>query len=101
MSRSGLFCNLLHAARTAGPSRNARNPGMYGKTRGASAVTASSGFRFGYCNTTIAARAESAPSSVDGRSEEHTSELQSQSNLVCRLLLEKKKNKKTYDEQDK
>src|SRR5688572_31664513 len=39
-------------------------------------------------------------SSVDGslvingrkRSEEHTSELQSQSNLVCRLLLEKKKN---------
>src|SRR2546427_4482714 len=29
---------------------------------------------------------------VDGpRSEEHTSELQSQSNLVCRLLLEKKK----------
>src|SRR2546430_4146016 len=28
------------------------------------------------------------------RSEEHTSELQSQSNLVCRLLLEKKKNSK-------
>src|SRR5688572_32516140 len=31
---------------------------------------------------------------VDPRSEEHTSELQSQSNLVCRLLLEKKKKKK-------
>src|SRR2546427_2195311 len=29
------------------------------------------------------------------RSEEHTSELQSQSNLVCRLLLEKKKKKNT------
>src|SRR2546430_8354077 len=29
-----------------------------------------------------------------GRSEEHTSELQSQSNLVCRLLLEKKKQNK-------
>src|SRR5256886_6115587 len=28
---------------------------------------------------------------IAGRSEEHTSELQSQSNLVCRLLLEKKK----------
>src|SRR2546430_17688045 len=28
---------------------------------------------------------------IPGRSEEHTSELQSQSNLVCRLLLEKKK----------
>src|SRR2546427_5176750 len=30
------------------------------------------------------------------RSEEHTSELQSQSNLVCRLLLEKKKKKPRY-----
>src|SRR2546427_3269389 len=30
---------------------------------------------------------------ICGRSEEHTSELQSQSNLVCRLLLEKKKKK--------
>src|SRR5438270_9861336 len=30
----------------------------------------------------------------DERSEEHTSELQSQSNLVCRLLLEKKKKTK-------
>src|SRR2546430_13598777 len=29
---------------------------------------------------------------LERRSEEHTSELQSQSNLVCRLLLEKKKN---------
>src|SRR2546427_4411577 len=29
------------------------------------------------------------------RSEEHTSELQSQSNLVCRLLLEKKKKQRT------
>src|SRR2546427_3204909 len=31
------------------------------------------------------------------RSEEHTSELQSQSNLVCRLLLEKKKNQQSYE----
>src|SRR2546430_7012897 len=31
-----------------------------------------------------------------GRSEEHTSELQSQSNLVCRLLLEKKKKKQKH-----
>src|SRR5688572_32036638 len=30
-------------------------------------------------------------SEISNRSEEHTSELQSQSNLVCRLLLEKKK----------
>src|SRR2546430_8315195 len=33
----------------------------------------------------------------EDRSEEHTSELQSQSNLVCRLLLEKKKKKKQSD----
>src|SRR2546430_6944402 len=33
------------------------------------------------------------------RSEEHTSELQSQSNLVCRLLLEKKKKTVEYIEQ--
>src|SRR5438034_4461381 len=33
------------------------------------------------------------PSSDRGRSEEHTSELQSHSDLVCRLLLEKKKKK--------
>src|SRR2546430_13684322 len=32
--------------------------------------------------------------STNTRSEEHTSELQSQSNLVCRLLLEKKKQSK-------
>src|SRR5256886_11509015 len=31
-----------------------------------------------------------ADAMTEGRSEEHTSELQSQSNLVCRLLLEKK-----------
>src|SRR2546427_3624790 len=34
------------------------------------------------------------PDQIGHRSEEHTSELQSQSNLVCRLLLEKKKKKK-------
>src|SRR2546430_4031271 len=33
-----------------------------------------------------------------GRSEEHTSELQSQSNLVCRLLLEKKKHNLQLDD---
>src|SRR5260370_4949297 len=33
------------------------------------------------------------PGACSGRSEEHTSELQSHLNLVCRLLLEKKKRK--------
>src|SRR2546430_7179758 len=64
-------------------------------------------FRFAYINP-IAERRLRAPRETllgrslsevrpfavsSGRSEEHTSELQSQSNLVCRLLLEKKKNK--------
>src|SRR5688572_32530640 len=39
------------------------------------------------------ARVAPATTSSTSRSEEHTSELQSQSNLVCRLLLEKKKKK--------
>src|SRR2546430_11507146 len=39
------------------------------------------------------ARKRCSKETAEKRSEEHTSELQSQSNLVCRLLLEKKKNK--------
>src|SRR5690606_40112154 len=39
--------------------------------------------------------AENANGSARWRSEEHTSELQSRENLVCRLLLEKKKKKQT------
>src|SRR5690606_19778168 len=38
----------------------------------------------------LAAEQRESPSHVDVRSEEHTSELQSRENLVCRLLLEKK-----------
>src|SRR2546421_12659050 len=44
-------------------------------------------------------RSSSTPSFTPGtrtRSEEHTSELQSRSDLVCRLLLEKKKKKRTH-----
>src|SRR2546426_7732014 len=37
------------------------------------------------------------PGSARTRSEEHTSELQSPCNLVCRLLLEKKKRRKQHD----
>src|SRR2546430_10059296 len=40
-------------------------------------------------------RPRSEQADHDCRSEEHTSELQSQSNLVCRLLLEQKKNIET------
>src|SRR5688572_32036819 len=41
----------------------------------------------------LASKAD-ALTEAQARSEEHTSELQSQSNLVCRLLLEKKKKNK-------
>src|SRR5438132_8158192 len=39
--------------------------------------------------------------SLEPRSEEHTSELQSHSDLVCRLLLEKKNNKRTQNRPQK
>src|SRR2546427_7464926 len=42
----------------------------------------------------ILSLAHRLPRRAQARSEEHTSELQSQSNLVCRLLLEKKKKRK-------
>src|SRR5260370_2672066 len=57
-------------------------------------------FRSGFCNASILARRQfrhrqpSASAGI-GRSEEHTSELQSHLNLVCRLLLEKKKKNTT------
>src|SRR2546426_2886785 len=45
--------------------------------------------------------AQSGARAPDERSEEHTSELQSPCNLVCRLLLEKKKNSEVYkDDRD-
>src|SRR2546430_11926714 len=43
------------------------------------------------CQSWDRLRANPGAISCPSRSEEHTSELQSQSNLVCRLLLEKKK----------
>src|SRR2546430_5882359 len=51
-------------------------------------------------SATVAAEKPKCCATDDGRSrsEEHTSELQSQSNLVCRLLLEKKKIRKTSSE---
>src|SRR3712207_8876624 len=42
--------------------------------------------------STLAGVLQGRPDRMAGRSEEHTSELQSRQYLVCRLLLEKKKN---------
>src|SRR2546430_12931951 len=49
----------------------------------------------GFTSSEIRVRAGEMSDEALSRSEEHTSELQSQSNLVCRLLLEKKKNTHT------
>src|SRR5438046_3975198 len=46
-------------------------------------------------------RSRRTSSSSASRSEEHTSELQSLTNLVCRLLLEKKKKKKRLEDEIK
>src|SRR5688572_31782903 len=55
---------------------------------------------WGWCRRSAGGSARRTPGpcrSRSRRSEEHTSELQSQSNLVCRLLLEKKKTKTQPD----
>src|SRR5437868_7698634 len=53
------------------------------------------GRRGTYASRTAAAIARAAPTHT--RSEEHTSELQSRFDLVCRLLLEKKKAEKQHE----
>src|SRR2546427_354191 len=58
----------------------------------------SAGFVLAIFATVIPVLCEVLITGIDlHRSEEHTSELQSQSNLVCRLLLEKKKKKRNAD----
>src|SRR2546428_7025877 len=55
--------------------------------------------RFTLCPTSVMACLTVLPRSLPRtlyRSEEHTSELQSRSDLVCRLLLEKKKKTRTF-----
>src|SRR2546430_9184943 len=78
-------------------SRMKRSMGLRGQ---AASVTAGDGGRRGAVNAQCVD--QDAPCSIHcrskaicSRSEEHTSELQSQSNIVCRLLLEKKKKHST------
>src|SRR5688572_23529561 len=52
------------------------------------------GAKLGLADADAAVEKPAVKEALRARSEEHTSELQSQSNLVCRLLLEKKKKKK-------
>src|SRR2546430_7633434 len=56
-------------------------------------IVGSTRLTVGFFSAAIVGKSSSSP-----RSEEHTSELQSQSNLVCRLLLEKKKQPTCYSD---
>src|SRR2546430_7910365 len=91
-----MACRLYERRRRGGPSpqirmdpaaRSPRSKGVDegGAMRRALALAAI----LGSVGAGVAAADGGGP--APGRSEEHTSELQSQSNLVCRLLLEKKK----------
>src|SRR2546427_4117815 len=75
--------------------RSAAGPSSSGSSRGRAAASGrASGATSSECasHTSGPTRARPCGATRD-RSEEHTSELQSQSKLVCRLLLEKKKKK--------
>src|SRR2546430_9481185 len=73
-----LFRSISHAAHLSVFSRKAESPKSVAPSSRGCALRRAESRRQG---------------SAKRRSEEHTSELQSQSNLVCRLLLEKKKHK--------
>src|SRR2546427_5722462 len=66
-------------------------PRLFGWKRGATDYRVSLLPLGGYVRMAGQDFGEDRTGAPDERSEEHTSELQSQSNLVCRLLLEKKK----------
>src|SRR5689334_24403426 len=82
--RSTLFPYTTLFRSTGRSSARFRRPG-----RGGASCRASFGSR-------STSRRSSWPKAIRSRSEEHTSELQSQFHLVCRLLLEKKKKQKNH-----
>src|SRR5436309_11449171 len=66
---------------------------VFGRNRGAAqaaAVDCHGGELFQHVHVFLYARGQEDVDMLEQRSEEHTSELQSRENLVCRLLLEKK-----------
>src|SRR2546430_6615235 len=95
-ARAPTVLNWLQSS-LAHTTKERRVPTTGGLARGVDAATAGARRAVAAGNRSARPRARSMPSNSvaaargDARSEEHTSELQSQSNLVCRLLLEKKK----------
>src|SRR2546430_7825499 len=85
--RSTLFpYTTLFRSRSGGSRRRPARTGRFSRSRGAPSPSGGS----------PAHAVRRGARAGRQRSEEHTSELQSQSNLVCRLLLEKKKINKIF-----
>src|SRR5207237_8206066 len=94
------YCSAAHPSLPSFPTRRSSDLEPAGRRRRAGEDEGRSGRRRWGAGRRAAAGAERRPGAGaralrGGRSEEHTSELQSHLNLVCRLLLEKKKAYKT------
>src|SRR5690606_40423914 len=91
---AGCVCSVLYHVRYAAASANRKSaPKSTTRTpRAKSSAASSMDAPWGTARNATSQRRAMASTST--RSEEHTSELQSRENLVCRLLLEKKKKKK-------
>src|SRR5207302_10994877 len=92
--RSPLFPYTTLFRSTPAPARccGATSRGISSRSTSRTAPGPKAGWARSPCDPTARVAAWGRPSSA--RSEEHTSELQSRENLVCRLLLEKKKKNK-------
>src|SRR5690625_205884 len=77
---------------TPTPSKPGTNGNVVREAYAPETVTASEGFTAAAIIRTLTSCGARLPAPGTSRSEEHTSELQSRGHLVCRLLLEKKKN---------
>src|SRR2546430_9289640 len=88
------WASLSQQAAAQAPQSDVPSPAQKAGTQAKPAIIVPAGTRVALALTSpIWARSANVGDAIHAttRSEEHTSELQSQSNLVCRLLLEKKK----------
>src|SRR2546421_6336605 len=107
VKRESMLFGALHISVATERGRQHRVPTDHRRSASAATIPAATASRSGPTTSGAGARgsstlpgrltnaaaqpARSAPATSHERSEEHTSELQSRSDLVCRLLLEKKK----------